>query len=106
MKVELCSSLKFHPSLHRQRVYTSQSPTACLPRVRKPSNPSPFSPSSRLISIVGKATYTPRIHGFFSVFGALGEIQSSTSGYRGPGSEQPSSTGRDKESERRCAGAE
>ncbi|EDR06959.1 uncharacterized protein LACBIDRAFT_328354 [Laccaria bicolor S238N-H82] len=70
-----CSSLKFHPSLHRQLVYASQSPTTCLPRVRKPSNSSPFSPSSRLMSIVGKATYTPRIHGFLSVFGASGEIQ-------------------------------
>ncbi|EDR06937.1 uncharacterized protein LACBIDRAFT_328311 [Laccaria bicolor S238N-H82] len=48
-----CSSLKLHPSLHRQLVYASQSPTACLPR----------------------ATYTPRIHGFLSVFGASGEIQ-------------------------------
>jgi len=38
-------------------------------------NPSPFSPSSRLMSIVGRATQTPRTHGFISVFGVWGEIK-------------------------------
>ena len=38
-------------------------------------NPSPFSPSSRLMSILGKATQTPQTHGFISVFGVWGEIK-------------------------------
>jgi len=38
-------------------------------------NPSPFSPSSRLMSIVGKATQTPRTHGFIPVFGVWGDIK-------------------------------
>ena len=38
-------------------------------------NSSLFSPSSQLMSIVGKATQTPRTHGFISVFGVSGEIK-------------------------------
>ncbi|KIJ90612.1 hypothetical protein K443DRAFT_116366, partial [Laccaria amethystina LaAM-08-1] len=53
----------------------SAAPLPPLFRCRSQKHPSPFPPSSRLMSIVGKATQTTRTHGFVSLCVSRGRVK-------------------------------